>query len=139
MLKLMIAELQLLHRAGELADLRFQLIDADCEFRFGWAAALNLTLAAEQPLEQPAGARLILRMRSNNSSSSIYRSAECRHSNGANQHVSHDEPSPRRRRINIPAGTRPKCDFRHSNETGAPMGRRPTDPVTSIKTLRRAP
>ena len=42
LLELLVAELQLLNRAGELADLRFQLIDAHRHLGLIGAAALRL-------------------------------------------------------------------------------------------------
>ncbi len=67
LLKLLVAELKLLDRAGELPDLRFQLIDADGHLRLVGTAALLLTLlTAEQIVEEVPGP-LLLRAAGGNS------------------------------------------------------------------------
>jgi hypothetical protein len=86
LLQLLISELKLLDRAGELADLRLELVDADREFGLVRGGALLLALlAAEQIVEKIAGARLILRA----CWRSGQRDGERRHSKCANMKLGH--------------------------------------------------
>jgi hypothetical protein len=86
LLQLLIAELKLLDRAGELADLGLELVDADREFGLVRRGTLLLALlTAEQIVEKVSGAGLLLRA----GWRSGQHDGERRHSKCANMKLGH--------------------------------------------------